>query len=128
MTLPQVLRTLFVTLGTLALPAAAAVAAPQAICGFKGGDPDRGKEIYAKACASCHAADGRGKLRGAPDLTKKGGVLTKAHAELQDHIVNGFKSPSSRIPMPPRGGKRNMTDQDMRDAHAFMHKAFGCGK
>lgn len=128
MTLPHVLRTLFVTLGTLALPAAAAVAAPQTICGFSGGDAKRGNAIYAQACASCHAANGRGKLPGTPDLTKKGGVLTKSHAELQDHIVKGFKSPSSRIPMPPRGGKRNMTDQDMRDAHAYMHKAFGCGK
>lgn len=128
MTPRRALQRFFLSIATFTLPAAAAAAAPQAICGFSGGDAKRGNAIYAQACASCHAADGRGKLPGAPDLTKKGGVLTKSHATLQDHIINGFKSPSSRIPMPPRGGKRNMTDQDMRDAHAYMHKAFGCGK
>jgi len=123
----QVLRKFLVAIGALALPATAATAAPQTICGFSGGDPARGQAIYAQACASCHGANGRGKLPGAPDLTKKGGVLTKPHAALQDHITNGFKSPGSRVAMPPRGGKKNLTDQDMKDVHAYLHKAFGCG-
>lgn len=128
MTIVQALQKFFVSVVMATLPAAAAIGAPQTVCGFSGGDPDRGKAIYAQACASCHAPNGRGKLPGAPDLTKKGGVLSKPHAALQDHITNGFKSPGSRIAMPPRGGKPKLTDQDMKDVHAFMHKAFGCGK
>lgn len=127
MTLSQALQKLFITVATLTLPAAAALAAPQTICGFNGGDPDHGKAIYAKACASCHGANGRGVLRGVPDFTKKGGVMTKSHAVLEDHILRGFKSPNSKVAMPPRGGKPGLTDQDMKDAHAYLHKAFGCG-
>lgn len=128
MTLSQVLQKVFVSVAALWLPAAAAVAAPKTICGFSGGDSARGQAVYAQACVACHGADGRGKLPGTPDLTKKGGVLTKAHAELQDHIIRGFKSPNSRMAMPPRGGKPGLTDQDIKDVHTFMHKAFGCGK
>ena len=128
MTLAQALEKLFISAAILSLPAAAAVAAPQTICGFSGGDPGHGKAVYAQACVSCHLANGHGKFPGVPDLTKKGGVLTKPHAALHDHLVHGFKSPSSRMAMPPRGGKRNLTDQDMKDVHAYMHKAFGCGQ
>ena len=128
MTPRRTLHKVFISAAALTLPAAAAIAAPQTICGFGGGDPGRGNAIYSQACASCHAANGKGKLPGVPDLTKKGGVLTKPHAALQDHIVNGFKTPGSRIAMPPRGGKRDLTDQDMKDVHAYLHKAFGCAK
>lgn len=127
MTLPQALHKSFVIIAALTLPAAAAGAAPQTICGFSGGDPDKGKAIYAKACVSCHGANGRGTLRGAPDFSKKGGVLKESHAALQDHIIRGFKSPGSPAAMPPRGGKPGLTDQDMKDVHAYLHKAFGCG-
>lgn len=127
MTSRGALNNVFVCIAALTLPAAAATAAPQAVCGFSGGDPDKGKAIYAKACASCHAANGRGTLRGAPDFTKKGGVLTKPHAALEDHIIRGFKSPGSTAMMPPRGGKPGLSDQDMKDVHAYLHKAFGCG-
>jgi len=128
MTLGRALRKFFVSIATLTLPAAAAAAAPQTICGFSGGDPGHGKAIYARACVACHGANGRGTLRGVPDFSKKGGVLTKPHAALQDHIVHGYRSPNSRAAMPPRGGKPGLSDQDMKDSHAYMHKAFGCGK
>ena len=127
MTARRALQILLVSATALILPATAATAAPQAVCGFGGGDPDHGKAIYAKACASCHAANGHGMLPGAPDFTKKGGVMTKSHAALEDHIIHGFKSPNSRAAMPPRGGKPGLTDQDMKDVHAYLHKAFGCG-
>ena len=128
MTPRAALHKIFVSAAFITLPTAAAMAAPQTICGFSGGDPGHGNAIYAQACASCHAANGKGKLPGIPDLTKKGGVLTKPHSALQDHIVNGFKSPGARMAMPPRGGKRNLTDQDMKDVHAYLHNAFGCAK
>lgn len=127
MYLRQGLQNSFIVVAALTFVAASATAAPQAVCGFSGGDPDLGKAVYAQACVTCHAANGRGKLPGAPDFTKKGGVLTKSHAVLEDHIINGFKSPNSRMAMPPRGGKKTLTNQDLKDVHAYMHKAFGCG-
>jgi mono/diheme cytochrome c family protein len=123
---PQALHKFVISVATLALSAAAS-AAPQTICGFSGGDPGHGKAIYAKACVSCHGANGRGTLRGSPDLTKKGGVLAKPHTAMEDHIIHGYRSPNSRAFMPPRGGKPGLSDQDMKDVHAYLHKAFGCG-
>lgn len=127
MTLSQMLPNLSVAAATLTFAAAAATAAPQTTCGFSGGDPVHGQAVYAQACVSCHGANGKGKLPGAPDFTAKGGVLTKPHSALQDHILNGFKSPTSRAAMPARGGKKNLSEQDMKDVHAYLHKAFGCG-
>ena len=97
------------------------------ICGFSGGNPTRGAAIYAHTCIACHGEDGHGRVPGAPDFTKKGGVLSKPHSALQAHIKNGFSSPGSPLSMPPGGGNSSLTDQDLKDVHAYLHKAFGCG-
>lgn len=99
----------------------------ETVCDFAGGNPTRGAAIYAQTCVACHGSDGRGRIPGAPDFTKKGGVLSKPHSALQVHIEHGFSSQSSPISMPPRGGNPGLTDQDIRDVHAYLHKAFGCG-
>ncbi len=105
----------------------AAAGGTETICGFKGGNPTHGAEIYAKTCVSCHGADGKGAIPGTPDFTKKGGVLSHPHTALEDHIKNGFQSPGSPMPMPARGGNTALSDRDIRDVHAYLHKAFGCG-
>ena len=99
----------------------------ETVCGFSGGNPTHGAAIYAQTCVACHGADGRGRIPGTPDFTKRGGVLRKPHAALQAHILHGYSSPNSPISMPPRGGNPGLTDQDIRDVHAYLHKAFGCG-
>ena len=98
------------------------------MCGFKGGDPVHGDVIFHQTCAACHGDDGRGKVPGTPDFTAKGGVLSLPHADLTDHIQNGFSEPGKPLAMPARGGNPNLTDQDIKDVHAYLHKAFGCGK
>ncbi|WP_051010059.1 cytochrome c [Novosphingobium sp. PP1Y] len=113
---------------TAALASVAAAAATTTICGFSGGDPVHGKVVYAQTCVACHGANGRGTIPGAPDFKKKGGVLTKPHTALTDHIERGYSSPSSPISMPPKGGNPGLSVQDIKDVHAYMHQAFGCGK
>lgn len=99
----------------------------ETLCGFSGGNPSRGAAIYAQTCVACHGQNGQGSIPGAPDFTKKGGVLRKPHSALQAHIRNGFRSPNSPLSMPAGGGNPSLTDQDLRDVHAYLHKAFGCG-
>lgn len=96
-------------------------------CAFKEGDAKAGAAIFDQTCIACHGEDGKGVVPGAPDFTKKGGVLTKPHAVLQDHIKNGFSSPDSPLSMPPGGGNPALTDQDIKNVHAYLHERFGCG-
>lgn len=98
-----------------------------AACGFSGGNPDHGSELFAQTCSACHGADGHGAIPGTPDFTKKGGVLSESHTTLTDHIKNGFSSPGSPMAMPAQGGNPDLTDQDINDIHAYLHKRFGCG-
>lgn len=79
----------------VALVAALGVASTAA-----GADPELGKQVWAKRCATCHAADGKGnakmaeKLGKIPDLTTSG---AKTEAELRKAIAEG------KPPMPAFG-------------------------
>ena len=98
------------------------------LCGFKGGDPKAGSAIYHETCVACHGENGRGVVPGTPDFTKTGGgVLSKPHSVLTEHIENGFQEPGAPLAMPAQGGIPDLTDQDAKNVHAYLHKAFGCG-
>lgn len=117
-------------LGVLALSAAFSLAfAAEALadCGYNGGDPKAGNAIYHETCVACHGEDGRGVVPGAPDFTKKGGPLSKPHSLLTQHIMNGFQEPGAPLAMPPKGGNPELDEQQIKDVHAYLHKAFGCG-
>ncbi|MDE2462439.1 MAG: cytochrome c [Alphaproteobacteria bacterium] len=128
MTVRNAISTAALSGGLLFATASLALAAGSpTLCGFKGGDPAHGKVIFEQTCSACHGADGHGVIPGAPDFTKKGGVLSKPHSALAAHIENGYSSPDSPMSMPPRGGNPGLSDQDINDVHAYLHQAFGCG-
>ena len=128
MTVRTVLTTAALSGGLLIASASLVWAAGSpTLCGFKGGDPAHGKVIFEQTCSACHGADGHGVIPGTPDFTQKGGVLSKPHSALADHIHNGFSPPGAAMAMPPRGGNPDLTDQDIKDVHAYLHQAFGCG-
>lgn len=117
-------------LRVLALSAGLALAlsaAARADCGYNTGDPKAGDKIFHETCVGCHGDDGHGRVPGAPDFTKKGGVLSKPHTVMTQHIKNGFKEPGHPIAMPPKGGIPGLTDDDIANVHAYLHKRFGCG-
>ena len=96
-------------------------------CGFTKGDAKAGEKIFNETCVACHGEDGKGVVPGAPDFTKKGGVLSKPHSALSNHIKNGFQEPGHPIAMPPKGGNPDLDDQDINNVHEYLHKKFGCG-
>ena len=101
--------------GLLAIGIAAAAATAAA---------DPGQDVYQKACVACHGANGKGILPGIPDLTRKGGVLAKPDDVLLNHVTEGFKSPGSPMPMPPKGGNPSLTEAQLRAALQYAKRAF----
>lgn len=84
-----------------------------------------GKRIYEGTCIACHGADGKGAIRGVPDLTQKGGVLSQPDSVLLEHIEQGFQTPSSPMAMPAKGGDPALTEADLKAVLQYMHTAFG---
>lgn len=87
-------------------------------------DLTAGEEIFNRTCVECHGQDGRGSIEGAPDFTKKDGRLTKHHAVLLTHILEGYQSPGSPAMMPPKGRIDDLTFQEIRNVLAFLYKSF----
>ena len=100
----------------------------RADCGFTGGNITNGDKIYHETCVACHGEDGRGAVPGAPNFLQKGGPLSKPHAVMMKHIMNGFSEPGHDLSMPPKGGNPDLSAQDLKDVHAYLHRQFGCGK
>lgn len=75
------------------------------------GGPD-GAALYNQTCVVCHGKNGQGAIPGVPDLTRKGGSLSKSDAELVASILNGFQTKGSPMAMPAKGGNPKLTPED----------------
>lgn len=67
-------------------------------------------------CATCHGADGKGKIKGARDFTDAAWQKKESDAELAAVIKNGKK------PMPPYGDK--LSDDEIKALVAYI-RSFG---
>ena len=97
-------------------PAAEAAAAPSASGG-------KGKEIYDGVCFACHAEG----LAGAPKLGDQEAWtarIDKGNDTLYDHSINGFTGESGSM-MPPKGGRADIADDDIKAAVDYMIEAVG---
>jgi len=77
-----------------------------------------GPQVYNLACNMCH---GNG-VGGAPvvgDATLWAPRIAKGLDVLQDHAIHGFDG-DALTPMLPKGGRPDLTDQEVRDAVAYM--------
>lgn len=84
------------------------------------GPPRTGEEIYAYRCAACHAKT----TQGAPmpgDEIEWGLRARQGMKVLMQHTINGYK----QLLMPPRGGCRNCSDEELKAAVIYMLKASG---
>lgn len=102
-------------------PASAAAASPSATVA----EVADGRQIYQGTCIACHGADGKGAIRGLPDLTQKGGALSQPDSVLLERIEQGFQTPSSPMAMPPKGGNPALTAADLKAVLEYMRTAFG---
>ena len=89
------------------------------------GDAAKGKAVYDGTCIVCHGANGKGEIPGTPDFTKASGPLSQDDAVLIEHITNGFESPGAAMPMPAKGGNEDLSDEDIKNALAYLHEKFG---
>lgn len=97
--------------GRAAAQAAAAAAAASAPTIAFDGSLD-GELIYERACASCHAVG----AAGAPRLVASewAGRIEQGIDVLVDHAINGLGA------MPPRGGRRDLSDEQIEVSVAYM--------
>lgn len=88
------------------------------------GDAAAGETVYDQTCIACHGDDGSGVIPGAPDFTEAEGVLVADDSVLLDHILRGFESPGSLMPMPAKGGNDALTIRDIRNVLTYLHDHF----
>ncbi len=88
------------------------------------GHVDTGKAVYETTCVACHGANGKGTVPGVPDFNKSKSPLVKADEELFANIKNGFQSPGSLMPMPPRGGNSNLSEADIQAVLNYLKVTF----
>jgi len=78
---------------------------------------EAGKAIYDKACFACHAAGVAGAAK-LDDKARWDASAAKGIATLDEHAINGFTGEHGV--MPPKGGNTTFTDQEVKDAVAYM--------
>ena len=83
-----------------------------------------GERVYKNNCMACHGADGKGSFSGVPDFTTPNGRLSKSDGELLSNIVNGFQSKGSLMPMPPRGGNSQLSDENLMTTLEYIKNTF----
>lgn len=84
---------------------------------FAAGDATKGEAVYKKACFVCHKAG----VANAPKLGDKANWaprIKQGEATLVKHAIKGFKGKKGF--MPAKGGRADLSDQDVTDAVAFM--------
>lgn len=74
-------------------------------------DTKNGARLYAQYCQTCHGANGRGEVPGAPDFSRSGALL-KTDAALFSSIKSGRKG------MP--GFLGILKDRDLFDVIAYL--------
>lgn len=88
-------------------------------------DAAAGKAVYSQTCIACHGASGKGMIPGVRDLTDADGALAKSDEELVKNITDGFQTPGSAMPMPPRGGNPTLTEDDIKAVVIYLRAEFG---
>lgn len=71
----------------------------------------RGRDLFMNACTACHGQTGEGTL--GKNLIESDFVALQSDEQLHSFLVQG--RPNARpLPMPPRAGRTDLTDDDLR--------------
>lgn len=71
-----------------------------------------GRDLFASACAMCHAPDGGGVKGLGKSLIDSDFVAAQNDEELHGFLLVGRPN-ASPMPMPPKGGRADLTDEDL---------------
>ena len=77
-----------------------------------------GPQVYNSACLACHSTG----VGGAPvvgDAAQWTDRIAQGVDVLYDHAINGFDG-AAATPMLPKGGRADLSDQEVRDAVDYM--------
>lgn len=94
--------------------APAEVAVEVAAAADTGSAGAKGKEVYDGLCVSCHGSG----IPGIPQFGDKaawGPRIAQGNDTLYQHAIQGFTG-TSGMPMPPKGGGANLSDDDVKAA------------
>lgn len=100
-------------------------AAPVASAAPRQASPEKGRMLYMQVCAQCHGAAARGVNFLGADLKTSAFFNQGDERAVIDLIVHGKPATSDRPAMPPKGGRLNMTEDDIRDIIAYIHSLPG---
>ena len=84
----------------------------------------RGQQLYAMACLACHGPQGQGVPGLGKDLVKSRFSRALDDAQLAAFISAGRAADdplnTSKVPMPPKGGRADFSNQNIADVVAFL--------
>ncbi len=85
--------------------------------GSNAADLVKGKEVYDSACFICHTPGAAGAPKHG-DPVSWNGRLAQGMDVLNDHAIKGYMGKAGL--MPPKGGRVDLSDEDVRAAVAYM--------
>ncbi len=105
---------------------AASTAAPVSTKAPIVGSSEKGKELFAENCTTCHGTKGQGVLHLGADLQTSKFVANSTDAQLVAFIEQGRSATdplnTMHVAMPPKGGNPALNTQDLYDIVAFLRQ------
>jgi disulfide bond formation protein DsbB len=83
-----------------------------------------GRDLFVSACTACHGATGTGVEGLGKDLTRSWFVAALDDGAMHEFLRQGRAANdpdnTTKIPMPPKGGRDDLTDQDLADITLYL--------
>lgn len=79
----------------------------------------RGRDIFLNACVTCHGSDARGLPGLGKNLAESPFVAAQDDTQLFNFLVTG-RPDAKPLPMLPRGGRADLTDDDLRHLVVYL--------